>query len=213
MKIKRTKDFYDLGIQTFLTEELSINPGITVLVGCNGYGKSTTISLIEEHCKRQNIELFQYDSANINHTQRNMQRLLDSNQLENLALMVCSSEGERLTQGFCDVLLKIGAFVRDRKQDKKPFCITLDALDSGLSIDEQIEYNGLFHTLQEDIEGLEGYVIISTNNYELTSGLNCLDVYDGSIVRFKNYEQYKNYILKTNEIKNRRYEEDEYNAD
>ena len=35
-----------------------------------------------------------------------------------------------------------------------------------------------------------------------------MDIYNGSIVKFDSYEDYKEFILKAREIKNRRYEEE-----
>ncbi|WP_129736680.1 AAA family ATPase [Massilimicrobiota timonensis] len=208
MKLKIKKDYYDEGIKMFATNEISFNPGVTILVGCNGYGKSTLISMIKNYCKSHNIELLQYDSEKINTVQRNYDYFLRTNQYDKFALLAFSSEGERLEQGFSSILPQVGAFVRKRKKDKKPFFITFDAVDSGLSIDEQIEYNKVFHMINEDIKGLDGYIIVTSNNYELTAGFDCMDVYNGSIVRFESYQDYKEFILKTKEIKNRRYEED-----
>lgn len=208
MKLKINKDYYDEGIEMYSTEEISLNPGVTVLVGCNGYGKSTLISIVKEYCKNNDIQLLQYDSEKLNSVHRNMELFLHTNQFEKLALLTASSEGEKLTQGFSDILSQVGAFVRQRKEDNKSFVITFDAVDSGLSIDEQIEYNKVFHMIHEDIKGLDGYVLVTSNNYELTNGFDCMDVYNGSIVRFDNYEDYKEFILKAREIKNGRYEEE-----
>ena len=208
MKLKIKKDYYDEGIKMFATDEISFNPGVTILVGCNGYGKSTLIQMVNNFCTKNDIQLLQYDSEKLNSVHRNMELFLHTNQFEKLALLTSSSEGEKLTQGFSDILSQVGAFVRQRKEDNKPFVITFDAVDSGLSIDEQIEYNKVFHMIHEDIKGLEGYIIVTSNNYELTKGFNCMDVYNGSTVKFDNYENYKEFILKAREIKNKRYEEE-----
>ena len=213
MKLKINKDYYDEGIEMYSTEEISLNPGVTILAGCNGYGKSTLISIVKGYCKNNDIQLLQYDSEKLNSVHRNMELFLHTNQFEKLALLTSLSEGEKLTQGFSDILSQVGAFVRQRKEDKKPFFITFDAVDSGLSIDEQIEYNKVFHMIHEDIKGLDGYILVTSNNYELTKGFDCMDVYDGSTVKFDNYEDYKEFILKAREIKNRRYEDDEHNVD
>lgn len=208
MKLKIKKDYYDEGIKMFATDEISFNPGVTILVGCNGYGKSTLIQMVNNFCTKNDIQLLQYDSEKLNSVHRNMELFLHTNQFEKLALLTSSSEGEKLTQGFSDILSQVGAFVRQRKEDKKPFFITFDAVDSGLSIDEQIEYNKVFHMIHEDIKGLDGYILVTSNNYELTKGFDCMDVYDGSTVKFDNYEDYKEFIFKTKEIKKKRYEEE-----
>ena len=118
MKIYRRKDYYTED-DIFSTEEVSFQPGITMLVGCNGYGKSTMISIVEEYCKANDIELLSYDATNPHTSQRNIDKFLDNEQFGELALYLYSSEGERLVQGFGEIILKIGNFVSKRKKDKK----------------------------------------------------------------------------------------------
>lgn len=207
MKIYRKKDYYTED-DIFSTEEVSFQPGITMLVGCNGYGKSTMISIVEEYCKANDIELLSYDATNPHTSQRNIDKFLDNEQFGELALYLYSSEGERLVQGFGEIILKIGNFVSKRKKDKKPFFITLDGIDSGLSIDKLVDCNEVLHTIQQDISDLEGYILVTSNNYELTAGFNCMDVHNGSTVKFDNYEDYRGFIFKTKDIKDRRYEEE-----
>ena len=57
MKLKINKDYYDEGIEMYSTEEISLNPGVTILVGCNVYGKSTLISIVKGYCKHNDIQL------------------------------------------------------------------------------------------------------------------------------------------------------------
>ena len=87
MKLKINKDYYDEGIEMYSTEEISLNPGVTILVGCNGYGKSTLISIVKGYCKNNDIQLLQYDSEKLNSVHRNMELFLHTNQFEKLALL------------------------------------------------------------------------------------------------------------------------------
>lgn len=41
------KDYYDERYELYKKETITINPGITVLVGCNGTGKTTLIHQIQ----------------------------------------------------------------------------------------------------------------------------------------------------------------------
>lgn len=42
----------------------------------------------------------------------------------------------------------------------------------------------------------------------MANGEQCLDVYNGEYVTFKDYGEYKEFILKTRERKDKRYEKD-----
>lgn len=44
MKIKIEQDYYDTGKKLYPFRLLNLNPGITVLIGCNGSGKKHTVA-------------------------------------------------------------------------------------------------------------------------------------------------------------------------
>ena len=47
-KIKTWRNPYDEGFSTCRRKEVEFKPGLTVLVGCNGSGKSTMLKNIKE---------------------------------------------------------------------------------------------------------------------------------------------------------------------
>ena len=50
------------GKKFFLYNHLDFDEGVTVLVGCNGSGKSTIIGNIKRYCKKNNIDCVQFDN-------------------------------------------------------------------------------------------------------------------------------------------------------
>lgn len=83
--------------------------------------------------------------------------------------------------------------------------LLFDAIDSGLSIDNVIDIKEyLFKTILED--AVKTYIIVSSNAFEFANNESCLDTHTGKYIHFENYDKYKDFILKSKEIKNKRYE-------
>ena len=111
---------------------------------------------------------------------------------------------------------KLGFFVKNGMQNKrkdnaeeletsKERWILLDAIDSGLSVDNIVDLKEqLFETILEYNCGNEIYIIVSANEYELARNEMCFDVYNGKYIEFKNYEEYRDFILKSREWKSKR---------
>ena len=90
--------------------------------------------------------------------------------------------------------------------DSEELWFLLDAVDSGLSIDnvnDLKEY--LFKTVIKSERDKRVYIIVSANAYELARKENCFDVISGKYVRFKDYEEYRDFVLKSKELKVERY--------
>ena len=171
--------------------------GLTCLVGPNGAGKSTLLSYIEGQLKQENIPFFKYD----NYTEGGSEaksRYGFQGQSELLATAFCSSEGEQIMLNYGQILAKLGTFVRSHlKKGNKEMYILLDALDSGLSINNVREIKNVFKLiLGEDTEALI-YIIIAVNTYEMISGADCLEVKSGKHLRFNTYAGYADHMCKT----------------
>ena len=52
--------------------------------------------------------------------------------------------------------------------------------------------------------GLETYIVIAANEYELARGENCFDVNKGVYLTFKDYEDYRKFIIKSRKRKDAR---------
>ena len=53
--------------------------------------------------------------------------------------------------------------------------------------------------------GVDLYIIISANEYELARNEECFDVSNGKSIRFKDYEDYRKFIINNRKKKDKRY--------
>lgn len=225
--IKTWRDPYGEGFSTCWKREVEISPGVTVLVGCNGAGKTTLIKNIWDDLKRHDIPVLSYDNLREGGT-HSIGESMFYGDMNLAATAFCSSEGENITINLQklaaglrkfthtgrmeDKISRLAAAFSDKEKKEitsKERWILLDAMDSGYSIDNVIEMKDFFDLVIEDGKnaGVEVYIVISSNEYELAHGSNCLDVTSGKHVSFESYEDYKKFILKTREKKNKRYAE------
>ena len=149
-----------------------------------------------------------------------------------MATAMCSSEGENIVMNIGTFAARLGQFVKngeDPKEKKytqlarsiakingeeiceteipKERWILLDAVDSGLSVDNIVDIKeDLFKTILEHNFGNKIYIVISANEYELARGEQCFDVYNGKYVTFNDYEEYRSLVLQSKEWKYQRIE-------
>ena len=197
---------YDKGFSICDKNKIDIDTGLTVLVGCNGIGKTTTLNNIYEELKKDNIPVFRYSN------------LTDKSE-DNISTMVMrwtSSEGENISINVGEIFSKIKLFMKTGNMSKSIKSVEsnerwllFDAVDSGYSIDNVIDLKKVFNLILEDAKksNLDFYIVISANEYELANDTNCLDVTTGDYIKFKDYEDYKDFILATRVKKNNRFKE------
>ena len=117
-----------------------------------------------------------------------------------------SSEGERISNNINDFATKLGRFVNTTIGDTA--FILLDAVDSGFSVDNVIDVkDNLLHLAIDDArsKGLDLYVLVSANEYEMARDEDCFDVVGCKYLRFNDYEEYRKFIIDTNKKKRKRY--------
>lgn len=230
--INTWRDPYDAGFTTTKPKQVSFQPGLTVLVGCNGAGKSTLLMNIKEEVAEQKLPCHSYD--NLVDGGNHLGAILGGygEEGDDLALGVSlftSSEGEeikgnitresRLYKSFLELGYynnrdyKLRRIFKDKDEDEKIISnvriLLFDAVDSGMSVDAVIEIKALFDTMMQDAEkmGIELYLIISANEYELARGSQCFDVNTGKYLTFADYEEYRDFIIKSRmkkEIRNKK---------
>lgn len=219
-----TKPYDDVRI--FNRKNIEIQPGITVLVGCNGAGKSTLIHATQEQLRKNNIEYLSYDNLH-DGGDRSISGAMFYDDIGLAASMMCSSEGETITLNIMNLVENIVYYLKHGKTKRTRLDIMMesiedadskkkeetvsqerwiffDAVDSGLSIDNILDFKEfVLNPIIKNNSDL--YVIISANSYEMVNGEQCLDIYNGQYCTFNNYEEYKKFICKTRERKEKRY--------
>ena len=203
---KLTKSPYDRGVNIYSKATFNFESGVTILVGCNGSGKTTLIELVKEKLDKIGIPYYEFDNyKDGGHT--GISSALFRNNIQVAATMMCSSEGEKITINMGQEAAKIGNWFKEHK-DEKELWLFFDAVDSGLSIDNICDIKEyLFKTIIEDkrFGDKDIYIICSANSYEFANGSNCMDIYSAKYIKFKDYEDYKKFIVKSKERKDKRY--------
>ena len=224
--IKTWRDPYDAGFSTCRKKQIEIQQGLTVLVGCNGSGKTTLLHNIKSELKKEDIPVFYYDNEKDGGNNSISESIFYGN-LSFTATALCSSEGENISLNLSKIASKLRKFVEtgdngDRfnalaktlalKDDNEENNVSnerwilLDAMDFGYSIDNVIEMKDFFDLVIKDAKefGIELYIVISSNEYELAHESKCFDVMEGKYIQFASYEDYKKFILRTREKKDKR---------
>lgn len=213
MKIKIIKDYYD---QETIYEKNSVNlkTGLTVLVGCNGSGKTTMLKQIKNHCHEENIPVLEFDNLHDGGS-NSLSAAGFFGDTDFMMESMTSSEGEVINMNLCKFAGKMGGFVR-KHPDSKRLVFLMDAVDSGLSIDYILELkNLLFKTVMDDLnaKGIEVYIVASANEYELAREEQCLDVISCKYVNINTYDDYRKLVIKSRKKKNKRYGWEEFNLE
>ena len=190
----------------YLRKNVTFESGhLTCLVGCNGSGKSTLMMLLREQLtKDKDVLILEYNDRTDGGNNL-MSKMMFFDDLEGLASMFMSSEGEKISQG-------VGRFIADmrrqiQKKDPKEIWIFMDAVGSGLSIDKIREIKEIVPIIVEDNPRREVFFIVSTNEYEFACCADCIDVTAFKHLEFYSYGHYRDYILKTAEKKAKRYKQ------
>lgn len=205
-KFKIYKDPHEEGKIIYEKSSLELQEGLTILVGCNGSGKTTLLNEIIRNLEKENIKYLHYDNLH-DGTERTKSNAGFFGNFEIVATLMQSSEGEGMIVSLGIFASKIRKHISENNQDE--VWILLDALDSGLSIDNIQEVKQyLFQPIKEDCEKANKklYLIVVANSYEMAREENCLDVISLKYRNFKTYEAYKSFVLKSREKKEKRYE-------
>lgn len=188
----------------------SFSPGVTMLVGPNGSGKTSLLSQINSLFSgkgktwtkidsndpiRNDYLVYLYD--NVFETKHAKDIWMSNGEVSRLMQSFENSEGQDMYDYLFYKMKEIGQVSkRAATENKKGIVLLFDGLDSGLSLDvlNKIKYGVLdFIVSVEDM--LEVYIICSSNSYELCSGYQCIDIVSGKNIVFGSYEEYERYFL------------------
>lgn len=207
---------FDDDFRLYSRKDIGFNPGLTILVGCNGSGKSTLLTLLNDQLvpvarKDKSILLLSYDDRGLDGSANLVSKFALFERYDLVSQTMIESEGEKIMHGICEKAGHIGHKIKTKRKleskDYKEIWVLLDAVGSGLSIDGIISIKeDLVNVVIKDNPNTDVYFIISTNEYEFVNGEeDCIDITTFKHIRFKSYDDYKNYILKTRKKKDKRY--------
>ena len=203
-KFKLQPEAYEEGTKLFDKQEITLEPGVTVLVGCNGAGKTTMLRQIRDQLKAEDARFHWFDNHSEGDT-RAIDRFMLGHNMTAFATMAFSSEGERITIVLHEQAAKMGQLVQKAGSDD--VFILMDAVDSGFSIDN-VSYlkEGLFDLIIKDhaSKGGQVYIIVTANSYEMARGEDCIDVMNCEHLRFADYEEYRSFIIASSKKKEER---------
>lgn len=195
----------------------NINPGVTMLIGPNGSGKTTALSQIRSLFSTENDLVKKWNTIEINDSIRNLYSsyLYDNvyeetftkstwgatDHIDRVAQTFENSEGQNMYDYLYYKINEIGqAVTKAIKNNKKGIFLLFDGLDSGLSLDviNTIRKSVLEFIIETEKKrsNLEVYIICSANSYEFCNNYDCIDVTNQKHITFTNYTDYEKYFVK-----------------
>ena len=195
----------------------NINPGITMLIGPNGSGKTTALSQLRSLFSTEHDLVKKWNKLEINDSIRDLYSsyLYDNvyeetftkstwgatEHIDRVAKTFENSEGQNMYDYLYYKINEIGqAVTKAIKNNRKGIFLLFDGLDSGLSLDviNIIRKSVLEFIIETEKKrsNIEVYIVCSANSYEFCNNYDCIDVTNQQHITFTNYEDYSKYFIK-----------------
>lgn len=187
----------------YLSNEVKIESGVTLFLGCNGAGKTTLMRQLEAELKNHadTVASYWYDGASADR-KLSFKASMGTGTMDYL-LSKFLSEGENLQYRLETMIIDLGSFVKEAEDNgKEEAWIFFDSLDSGWSIDKMSDFAEFLNgtVLADKSEDLRIFVIVAANSYEFVRipEWNRLDVQTMAYLpEFGSYEDYRNYVFRS----------------
>jgi len=175
---------------------LELTPGYTTLIGPNGSGKTTLLRQIRDWAQnKKNIVHIEYSDL-LNGRSRATDRYGFHGDMDRLIQAAfVNSEGQNVIDNFGYFSGTIGRALREAGPNKKVL-VTVDGIDSGLSIDAAEEMKRFIDFMCRDAKrnGDNMYLVAAINQYAML-GENNINVRTGTRRTFSSYEAYRTFLL------------------
>ncbi len=156
--------------------DLKIEPGINILIGNNGAGKTYCLSQIKNKYKHALlIDIVDETKKNTVEIQPDV----------DIGRWFCASEGQRVYDNLERLSGTVGAYITACKKKNVNPIVLIDGADSGVSTDLIQIIRSFLILVKDDCDTnkMEAYIICTANNYEL--------VYDFNSIWITNLKRYK----------------------
>ena len=112
--IQIEKKCYDDEMILYKKNKVTIKDGVTVLVGCNGIGKSTFLKQIKKQLEKDDIPVILFDNL-MEGGERGREKAFGMGNIGFFATAFNSSEGENIVMNLCQLASRLREFIEKAK--------------------------------------------------------------------------------------------------
>lgn len=179
------------GDRLYNRKYFEFRPGVSILVGRNGVGKTTLLDMLERRCQRNNIPCYYYNDRRDNF--RDLEQAVDRGDFSKISMLSFHSEGEKIYNNLCYRVSDIKRFI-DGHQNSKKVMLLFDSIESGLDTDGVEQIKNIFNFILQDRADKDTYILVSAQNYAMMENEQCFDVAKGCYVSIDSFETLKSFI-------------------
>lgn len=179
---------------------VELYPGVTVLIGCNGSGKTTFLTNVKNELKATGTPFFDYDIFSADRKLSYAASLKGGMRAAAYFNSTYMSEGEKIKEHMSQLAGQMGYFVNTECKKEKEAWLLFDSLDSGWSIDNVRDFARFLNdgVMENKPDQLDLYILIAANAYEFTLPEHW-SLFDVQLCEhhdhFDSYDRYATFIM------------------